>query len=133
MNKIIAKVTNIKNIDSLNIVEFDSKGQKLTMMSLELFGNIKPLSKVILTCKASSIGVAKNLSGELSYSNRLDCTLESVQTGELLCTLSLKISEDTTLESIITKASVDRMNLRLGDKLEALIKASDLSIYKIVE
>ncbi|MDQ1338966.1 MAG: hypothetical protein QG567_115, partial [Campylobacterota bacterium] len=46
MNKIIAKVTNIKNIDSLNIVEFDSKGQKLTMMSLELFGNIKPLSKV---------------------------------------------------------------------------------------
>lgn len=133
MNKIAAKVTNIKSIDSLNIVEFDFKGQKLTMMSLELFGNIKPLSKVILTCKASSIGVAKNLSGELSYSNRLDCVLESMQTGELLCTLSLKISEDTTLESIITKASVDRMNLRLGDKLEALIKASDLSIYKIVE
>lgn len=133
MNKIAAKVTNIKNIDSLNIVEFDFKGQKLTMMSLELFGNIKPLSKVILACKASSIGVAKNLSGELSYSNRLDCTLESMQTGELLCTLSLKISEDTALESIITKASASRMNLRLGDKLEALIKASDLSIYKIVE
>lgn len=132
MNKIAAKVTNIKSIDSLNIIEFDFKGQRLTMMSLELFGNIKPLSKVILTCKASSVGVAKNLSGELSYSNRLDCTLESMQTGELLCTLTLKISEDTALESIITKASVDRMNLRLGDKLEALIKASDLSIYKIV-
>ena len=133
MNKITAKITSIKNVDNLNIVEFDFYSEALAMMSLELSDDVKPHKDVILTCKASNIGIAKELGGELSYSNALACRLESIHKGELLCMLDLSLREGTRLQSIITKASAQRMGLKIGDKLTALIKASDLSIYKVLE
>ena len=131
MSNIIATVSNIQNCDNLNIVNFDFNGISLSMMSLELNEKIEIGTKVKLNCKSSHIAIAKNFSGEVSYSNKLNCVIESLENGELLCCIHLKIF-DTILESIITVNSSKKMNLKAGDNVTAFIKASELSISEIL-
>lgn len=131
MSNIIATVSKIQNCDSLNIVNFDFNGITLSMMSLELNKNIKIGTKVKLTCKSTHIAIAKNFSGEVSYSNRLSCEIVSLENGELLCCIHLKIF-DTILESIITVNSSLKMDLKVGDNVTSFIKASELSISEVL-
>jgi len=132
MSNIIATVSKIQNVDSLNIVNFDFNGTPLSMMSLELNVKIQIGTKVKLNCKSSHIAIAKNFSGEVSYSNRLNCQIESIENGELLSCIHLKIF-DTVLESIITVNSSKKMDLKVGDKVTAFIKASELSIAEVLD
>ncbi len=128
MNKIPATVLSVKNEDILNIVEFEFKKHKMSMMSLEL-ENIHVKDKVILSAKSSSIGIAKDLQGQLSYSNILKGFIKSIQNGSLLSTLEIQV-EDVVLSSIITKNSSLRMDLKVKDEVFCIIKASDLSILE---
>ena len=131
MSTLIAKIINIQNIDNLHIVKFDFFGQSLSMMSLELTDNIQIGTKIILKTKATSIAIAKDFSGELSYSNKLSSKIVAIQNGKLLTTIRLQ-TNDTILESIITKDSSLRMNLQVGDDVVALIKANEISIQEVI-
>jgi len=131
MSNIIATVSKIQNVDSLNIVNFEFHGISLSMMSLELDEKIQIGTKVKLNCKSSHIAIAKNFSGEVSYSNRLNCKIVKLENGELLSCIHLQIY-DTILESIITVKSSQNMDLKVGDKVTAFIKASELSIAEIL-
>jgi molybdopterin-binding protein len=127
-----AKVIKIENCDSLHIVKFDFLGQTLTMMSLELDSAIKVDGKVLLQIKPSHVAIGKNISGELSYSNQLKAIIKEKENGTLLSSLRLQIGENTVLESIITHNSSQKMDLKIGDEVTALIKASELSIAKVL-
>ena len=127
----IARVKDIKTIDSLNIVEFDFNNITLKMMSLELHKEVKLESKVKLLVKPSNVIISKNYIEDISLSNQTLAKIVAIENGELLSSISLKIG-DTTFESIITKDSFIRLNLKIDDKVYILIKASDLSILKVL-
>ncbi|MCF6340586.1 MAG: TOBE domain-containing protein [Sulfurimonas sp.] len=131
MNTIIAEVKEIKSVDNLHIIKFYFAGTILSMMSLELDENIKVGVKVKLIAKSTHIAIAKEFSGEVSYSNQLDAKIVHVENGELLSSIKIQVWE-TTLESIITKDSSERMNLHVGDTITALIKANELSIVEVL-
>jgi len=130
MNKLKVTVSRIDTLENLNIVQFDFSGINLSMMSLGL-SNINVGNKVVLSVNASHIAIAKDFEGEISLSNKLPCIIERLDKGELLSSLRLNI-EDTIITSIITTNSVNRMNLKEKDKVLALIKASELSIQKVI-
>ena len=127
----IARVKDIKTIDSLNIVELDFTNITLKMMSLELHKEVKLESKVKLLVKPSNVIISKNYIEDISLSNQTLAKIVAIENGELLSSISLKIG-DTTFESIITKESSQRLDLQKGDIINILIKASDLSIYRIL-
>ena len=127
----IARVKDIKTIDSLNIVEFDFNNITLKMMSLELHKEVKLESKVKLLVKPSNVIISKNYIEDISLSNQTLAKIVAIENGELLSSISLKIG-DTTFESIITKESSQKLDLQKGDIVNILIKASDLSIYRIL-
>jgi len=131
MNNFIAKVTNIKSVQNLNIVKFVCEDVILSMMSLELDEKIKVGTRVKLSSKPTHIAIAKNFSGDVSNSNQLHVEVIHVDNGELLTSLKLKF-KDTVIESIITKDSSQRMSLHVGDKVTAFIKANELSIVEIL-
>ncbi len=131
MSKLIATIKKINSIDNLNIVEFEFLGTTLKMMSLDLGSNIQIGKKVRLSVKPTNISIAKNLTGEISLSNQLVAIIQNIENGELLSSVSLKIS-DFLLESIITVDSSKRMNLQIGDEVKILIKASNLSIEEVL-
>jgi molybdopterin-binding protein len=131
MSRLIATVSKIQSCDNLNIVEFNFHEIKLTMMSLDLNATLKVGSKVKLLVKPTHIALAKEFSGEVSYSNQLPTTIVSLENGTLLSSIELEIF-DVKIESVITLNSSKRMNLMVGDKVTAFIKASDLSIGEIL-
>jgi molybdopterin-binding protein len=131
MSSLIATVTQIDNCDSLHIVKFDCNNQTLSMMSLDLMDDIQIGTKVKLVIKPSHIAIAKNFSGEVSYSNQLQTIIKSIKNGQLLSSVKLDFF-DTTLESIITVNSSKKMDLKVGDKVTAFIKASEISIGEVL-
>lgn len=127
----IARVKDIKTIDSLNIVEFDFNNITLKMMSLELHKEVKLESKVKLLVKPSNVIISKNYIENISLSNQALAKIVAIENGELLSSISLEIG-DTTFESIITKESSKRLDLQEGNIVNILIKASDLSILRVL-
>lgn len=127
----IARVKDIKTIDSLNIVEFDFNNITLKMMSLELHKEVKLESKVKLLVKPSNVIISKNYIEDISLSNQTLAKIVAIENGELLSSISLKIG-DTTFESIITKESSKRLDLQEENIVNILIKASDLSILRVL-
>ncbi len=131
MSNFIATIKKINSVDNLNIVEFDFNGITLKMMSLDLNDDVKIGKKVELSVKPTNISIAKNLIGEISLSNQIVATIQSLENGQLLTSVILKIN-DTLLESIITVDSSKRMNLQIGEVVTILIKASNLSIGEVL-
>jgi len=133
MSSLVAKVSSIENCDNLHIVKFDFDGLILSMMSLDLSSSIKVGTTVRLLVKPTHIAIAKNFKGDVSYSNQLDSTIDEIINGQLLTSIKLKIKENITLESIITLNSSKKMNLKVGDRVTAFIKASELSIGEVID
>ncbi len=131
MSQIVATVTTIENLEQLNIVEFDFQGLKLKMMSLDLNANVQVGKRVVLSIKPTNIALAKNITGDLSFSNQIVATIDSLIMGELLSSVVLKTKE-ILFESIITVSSAKRMNLQQNDEVIMLIKASDVSILDVL-
>jgi len=140
MNYIKAVISKIQSVDHISIVSFlpelsthsaQMNRPEMKMMSLELDTALKVGSKVLLGVKSTNISIAKDISGLLSISNRLSCTIEHIRHGELLSSLKCRFM-DTTLESIITRESAVRMNLQEADDVLVLIKSSELSIVEIL-
>lgn len=130
MNTLKAQVTQIDSMDNLTIVKFDYEGTALSMMSLGL-KDVKVGSQVILSINASHIAIGKDLKGDISLSNRFDCIIKALDKGKLLSSLKLSINDDS-LSSIITTSSVNRLNLNVGDEVQALVKASEISIKEVI-
>jgi molybdopterin-binding protein len=101
------------------------------MVSLELEDTLSVGSTCLLTVKASSVAIGKELTGMLSYSNQLSAKIVGIESGELLTRILLDISGNR-VESMITVASCKRLGLRVEDKVTALIKSTELSISKVV-
>jgi molybdopterin-binding protein len=131
MSQFVATIKKINSIDNLNIVEFDFHGLTLKMMSLDLNTDVQVGKKVKLSVKPTNISIAKNLIGEISLSNQIVATIENLENGQLLSSVSLKV-HNTLLESIITVDSSKRMNLQIGEVVTILIKASNLSIGEVL-
>ncbi|WP_428023281.1 TOBE domain-containing protein [Arcobacter sp.] len=131
MNKIEAIISQINNIDNLNIVQFDFSGTTLKMMSLDLNEKIKVGQKVILVAKATNILLAKGFEGMISFSNQIKAKIEDIENGKLLSRITL-MSNNSYFQSIITLDSSLRMNLKKDDEITILIKASDISIEEVL-
>ena len=128
MNKLIAKVTNIKNVDNLNLVNFDYNGFNLAMVSLELANNIKIGTIVSLSIKSTQITISKEISKNISYSNQIKDKIKHIDNGEILSSITFI----SGLESIITLNSSKKMNLQNNEEVLLFIKETELSILEVL-
>jgi len=132
MSSLIASVLEIQNSDNLHLVKFEFNSQVLTMMSLELSEDIKVGKKVRLSVKPTNVVLAKDISGKLSFANQIKSKIIYIENGKLLSSIDLKVS-DIILESIITKESAIRLDLKIDDEVMIMIKASDISIAEVLD
>jgi molybdopterin-binding protein len=65
----------------------------------------------------------------LSARNHLSGEITEVLLGTVTALITLKIG-DNVVESVITKRSAEEMNLKKGDKVVAVIKATEVMIQK---
>ena len=130
-NVIRAVVEEIYESNFLHVVKFDYNGVKLSMMSLEL-PNIKIDDKVLLSVKPTHISLSKIYLSDTTISNILLSEVIEVKNGEVLSVIFLKIGQ-SIFESIITLESSKKLGLKMGDKVYALIKSSELFIKEVLK
>ena len=65
----------------------------------------------------------------LSARNHLGGTIEEVQLGDVLAHITVRVG-DAVIESVITRRSAEEMQLKAGDKVTAVVKATEVMISK---
>lgn len=132
MNKLPGTIRKIQQSGALILVDVDVNGHSFSAMLIESAQKVEWLSEgnfVDLVFKETEVSLAKNLSGMISMRNRMKCTIRQIERGELLSKIDLRFG-DYTIASAITTRSVDALNLKVGDEVEALVKANEVSLMK---
>ena len=66
----------------------------------------------------------------ISARNKLEGVVKKIENGAVASTVKIEISKSANLTSMITKEAVEELNLKEGDKVEAVIKATEIMISK---
>lgn len=67
---------------------------------------------------------------ELSARNQIAGTITAVELGAVMADVTIDIGNGQTITSAITKNSVERLGLKVGDQVVAVIKATEVMIGK---
>ena len=67
---------------------------------------------------------------KISARNRLKGTVKTVDKGDIIAKIKLEIKTPANITALISREAVDDLNIRPGDKVEAVIKATEIMIAK---
>jgi molybdate transport system regulatory protein len=132
MNKLSGIITKIQQSGAILLVDVDVDEHGFSAMLIESATQPEWLqtgNTIDLVFKETEVSLAKNLSGMISMRNRMRCTVQYIERGELLSKVELKF-KGYPITSAITTRSVDSLNIKVGDELEALVKANEVSLIK---
>jgi molybdopterin-binding protein len=65
----------------------------------------------------------------LSARNRLEGKVVEIQFGGVMAHVVMRVG-DSLIESVITKRSAEEMKLKVGDKVSAVIKSTEVMLEK---
>jgi molybdopterin-binding protein len=133
MNKLTGTITNIQQSGAIILADIEVYGQQIAAMlihSSEQDEWLKTDSNVLVVFKETEVSIAKELSGKISLRNRFLCHIDAIRKGELLSEISLKYGL-YNIVSVITTRAVESLELEVGEQVEALVKANEVSLMKI--
>ena len=122
-----AKISAIEQNDGVSVFEFSAENLSLKMLSLENLQNLKTGDEVRLNFKSSDVFIATSPLLNCSVSNEIKAQISDIQKGQITSSLHLNTGE-FEFESIISTASLKRLNLAPGDQIYAYVKATSLYI-----
>jgi len=132
MNKLPGIITKIQQSGAILLVDINVDEHGFSAMLIESATQPEWLqagNTIDIVFKETEVSLAKNLSGQISMRNRMKCIVQQIERGELLSKISLKFQE-YLITSAITTRSVDSLQLAIGDEVEALVKANEVSLMK---
>lgn len=132
MNRLSGKISKIQQSGAIILVDVDVDGHGFSALLIESATQLEWLKSgntIEVVFKETEVSLAKNLSGMISMRNRMKCTVQQVNRGELLSLVNLQFL-NYTVTSAITSRSVDLLDLKVGDEVEALVKANEVSLMK---
>ncbi len=56
--------------------------------------------------------------------------VKAIEKGEVASTVKIEISKPSVITAMITKEAVEELGLKEGDKVEAVIKATEVMVSK---
>ena len=65
----------------------------------------------------------------ISARNKLEGKIVAIKTGDIVAHVTVKVGKNL-IESVITAQSVEEMNLKKGDTVTAVVKATEVMISK---
>ena len=70
---------------------------------------------------------------ELSARNQLAGTITDITLGAVMADVSVDIGNEKSIVSVITRSSVERLGLKVGDRVIVIIKATEVMVGKPTE
>jgi molybdopterin-binding protein len=66
---------------------------------------------------------------KLSARNKLEGTVEEIKMGDVVAHVTVRVSGGS-IDSVITRRSAEEMSLKVGDKVRAVIKSTEVMLEK---
>ena len=132
MNQLTGKIISIESSTAMSIFDVDIDGDILSAVVLETQQSaayLKIGERVTLAFKETEVAIAKDLAGMISLRNRVKATIKNIQEEKVLTKITLQ-SKSAKIVSIISTRSSRRMNLKIGDRVEWLVKTNEMSVIK---
>ena len=130
MNRITAIITNTQSSGSVTMVDLavgDCQLSALMVEASELPAWLCKGNTVSVVFKETEVSIAKDFTGKISMRNQIECIIKSIERGQLMSIITME-SKHFDVQSAITTRSVDQLQLEVGDRVTALIKANELSL-----
>ncbi len=67
---------------------------------------------------------------ELSARNQLQGTISNITLGAVMADVTVDIGNGQSIASVITRSSVERLGLQVGDRVVVIIKATEVMLGK---
>jgi molybdate transport system regulatory protein len=67
---------------------------------------------------------------KISARNRLKGVVKSVEKGDIIAKVKMEITAPATITALISREAVEDLNIKTGDKVEAVIKATEVMVAK---
>lgn len=132
MNKLEGQIAAIECNRHMSLVDVAVGGDVFSAALLETpetADYLKVGTLVTLLFKETEVALAKELSGLISLRNRFAVTVRHIERGDILSAVTLDYAGGV-LTSVITTRAVDRLQLVVGDTLEALVKANEIALME---
>lgn len=133
MNRLHGQITHIQSDGHVSLVDVAVGRDIFSAILLETPATAPYLAtgrEVEVLFKETEVSLAKELSGRISLRNRLKATVRQVRRGAILSELELDC-QGQRVTSVVTTRSVERLNIREGDAVEALIKANEVTLSEV--
>lgn len=92
--------------------------------------DLKVEDEVIAIIKSSNVLLTTNDNLKLSARNQFQGVVDTINEGAVNCEVVVDIGDGDKIVSIVTKNSVESLNLKKGNKVGAIVKASDVMVGK---
>ena len=132
MNKLKGKIKDIQSSENISIIHVDVDADVFSSIVLEGkkgTANYKIKDHVTLLFKETEVGIAKNLSGMISFRNRFKAVITKIDKGPILAKITLSY-KNHTIESIISAQSANQMKLKDKEEVEWLVKTNEVTLMK---
>lgn len=132
MNRISGIISHIQHSGAILLVDIDVEGHGFSAMLIDSAIHPEWLTEgnfVDIIFKETEVALAKNLSGIISMRNRMKCTVQQIELGEILSKVSLQFQKYLITSAVTTRSAI-ALNLKIGDEVEALVKANEISLMK---
>lgn len=130
MNRLPATISAVEVHGSIALVEAAVGEYRLTATLIGAGVEVatwKAGMPVQMLFKETEVSLAKNLSGLISMRNRMPCTVTAIERGKLLTKVALDFNGHA-IDSVITTRSSHALNLTVGDAVEGLVKANEMTL-----
>lgn len=132
MNRLNGIISQVEHNDTMSLVDVMVETMTFSAILLETPATAVYLrvgAPVTLLFKETEVSLAKNLQGELSLRNRFMATVSHIDQGEILTAVTLNCMAKK-LVSVITSRAIKRLQLSVGETVEALIKANEVALME---
>jgi molybdate transport system regulatory protein len=130
MNRLPGQIAAVEAAGSIALVDVMVGSQRFTATLVgagEQVAAWAPGMPVTLMFKETEVSLAKNLSGLISMRNRIPAQVVSIERGRLLTRVVLDAA-GYSIESVITTRSSHALALDVGDIVEGLVKANEMTV-----
>jgi len=134
MNKLTGTITSIQSSSEMSIVEVDVSGDVFSATVLETPVSatyLKVGKKIEIIFKETEVAIGRDLTGLISIRNRFKSRIQNIVEHSILSTIVLDYRSGP-ITSIISTKSTHRLNLRIGDEVEWLVKTNEVSLCPIL-
>ncbi len=130
MNILPGKIEDLKVSGSLTFLSVDVSGTKFSVVVIdtpETAVYLKKGNDVKVIFKETEVIIGVGSQHQISLQNKLPGRVVSVESGELLCRLSIE-TQVGIINSIITANAVNKLRLKEGVDVTAMIKTNEMML-----